>query len=70
MSQEWYPWHSSWGREYRIVETDGAPDFGQIWYNAESDMLFIRRVTHEFEDNLFQMMEKKTFKNCTHIGDL
>lgn len=61
---------------YRWANKIGPEDFGEIWYNCSVDLLFIRRVTHEFEFNggICQLKERvdlsQDSENLFYIGDL
>lgn len=77
MSQNYWPaghWqdHEDEPQVYRWVEKDYYADFGEIWYNEESELIFIRRVTHEFENKSAQIMHESNFlpRNCVFIGEL
>lgn len=76
MSDEWNPFRSATGRvegrnRFRMVEKNDDSDFGEVWYNPESDSFIIRRVSHEVEDGIWQMLEGRLFsKYCDYIGDL
>lgn len=67
----WVIWHINRGKRYRWVETDDQLEFGQVWYNYTSDLLFIRRVTHEFDHITAQCIEdQRVVSGCVLIGDL
>lgn len=65
-------WNAAWGNRYRWVEKDSVtPDFGQVWYNPESDLIFVRQVVHEFQDKDAQIIEdNRSCRGCILLGDL
>jgi hypothetical protein len=69
--EEWITWNNDYGNHYRFVEKDGHPDFGQIFYNPNTDILFIRKVVHEFESKDCQILERpKSLRHCVYVGNL
>lgn len=64
-------WIDSGRARYRWVEKDPqTPEFGEIYYNPESNLIYIRRVTHEFENKIAQTREGKSLPSCVYIGEL
>lgn len=63
---------SDYGGRYTWVQKDCSSNknFGEIWFNAETGIIFIRQVVHEFEDLNALVLEGRELSDCEYIGDL
>lgn len=66
---------STESEEFRWVDTSEClPEFGDVYYNEISELIFIRRVSHEFDDMTAQVRGEKprrfTRNNVVFIGVL